>query len=173
MSTIITLSISLSLTLSNKLPNLQETLLIASIFSPYLILYLQNVSKRKEIKNRLLYLYTRIYYLIYLIQMNAELAEKIQEYPHKRRFSIFIEEPEFKRFGKKVQSLVLELMVFNYNELLKFGCMPTDPENNGFILLGKYLLYIGGIQILEEKKDITTDKKAVEKITEELEKLII
>ncbi len=164
--------ILLTLTLSNMVSNLQETLLIASIFSPYLILYVQNVRKRKEVRNSLIYLYTRILYLVGIIQINAEITEKIREYWHDMILLPSIEQSEIKEFSRKVQNLIIELRGFNYNVLIKFGCVIINPENYNFILLHKYDIGIMGIQNLKEDIYITTDKMAVDKISNELEKLI-
>lgn len=179
LGTIIAISLILIITFTifytNKINNLQETILILSLLSPYVILYIQQIKKKKESKGRLKVIGLKLNALIkYLHKYSHRIAlidfnfSSISEF-----YTIASESIEIQRHYKIVRGLINDIKNNNINDLTKMRLFAIEPEGLSIHYTDKYLIGIRGIIEISSGNEISSDKNKVEEITKEIDDFVL
>lgn len=173
---LLTLLISLSivtLLFANTILNLQETILVISLISPYLILYLQYIRNKKEAKVRLKIIAKKIEALIRFVVQQSDLINKIN-YAYEKQLNDL--KPKNKRNLENlltiVPNLIKDIKNTDINDLIRLRIYSIEPENQYIHFTDSYLIGVRGIIEMGTGDNITSNKDKISKILKELYNLI-
>jgi len=159
---------------ADKIANLERIILIISLISPYIILYIQNLSKRKKIHERYWLIVNKIRLILVYLFMNREIIIKINESSKNVALLKEYSEIDLENIDKIVENLpkfISELRLFDVNELWRLKCLLFDPENTVLHLLDKYIISVKGIISIENRRN-ELNLKTIREILLELHALI-
>lgn len=162
------------LIVGNNIPNLEKSILVTSILTPYFIIYLTTIKEKKRKKIRLLAIYRKISFFLFYLYNNAKLIGNVQKsIKNKDSMKTLPQEDikELSEFMNKVTTLISEFNRFTINDLHDLSCVILDPDNS-FIFIGDYSISAQGIRKLNADDHVIPDEAIILKILKELRKEI-
>lgn len=163
-------SVILTLFFANKIANLQESILLISLLSPYAILYIQHLQKNKTETDRLKIIIKKIINIINFIIGNSASIETLNVAIFDREIlrDVSQQTQKYLEFvGKYIPKLISELKDYDINDLVKVKCFLRDPDNTYFDLFDRYQIGLLGIKDIVNNIDITKDSERISLILKE------
>jgi len=159
---------------ADKIKNLQETILILALLSPYVILYIQQIKKRKESSERLKVISLKLKALInYLHKFSYRNAlVDIDIFSMNDISKISGNSFELRTHFNNVQGLINDIIKNDINDLTKLELYTIGSEGLYIHFKDKYLIGIRGIFEGSSKNDMSSEESKIKEIKKEIDDLV-
>lgn len=168
------LIIILTILYADKINNLQETILILALLSPYVILYIQQIKKKKESRERLKVISLKLKALInYLHNYSYRNALVIRDIFRMSDISkLSGNAMELKNHFNNVNGLINGIIKNDINDLTKLELYTIGSEGLYIHFKDKYVIGIRGILEGSSKNDLSSEESKIKEIIKEIDDLV-